>query len=75
MVDQAGLSGIAETLVRKRSPSPMRRGPGAAPSSPPRTSAGYLPERGIGVQEGVMVETMGQALRKTGSGDLGKGAF
>lgn len=75
MVDQAGLSGITETLVRRRSPSPMRRGPGAAPGSPPRTSAGYLPERGLGVEEGVLVETMGQALRKTGSGDLGKGAF
>ena len=68
MVDQAGLSGITETLVRRRSPSPMRR-----PGSPPRTSATFLPERVV--QEGVMVETMGQALRKTGSGDLGKGVF
>lgn len=73
MVDQAGLSGITETLDRRRSPSPMRRGPGAGPGSPPRTSAGFLPERGV--EEGVMVETMGQALRKTGSGDLGKGGF
>lgn len=75
MVDQAGLSGITETLVRRRSPSPMRRGPGAAPSSPSRTSASFLPERAREVEEGVMVETMGQALRKTGSGDLGKNIF
>lgn len=72
MVDQAGLFGITETLVRRRSPSPMRR---AAPGSPQRTSASFLPERSRDMEEGVMVETMGQALRKTGSGDLGKGGF
>lgn len=75
MVDQAGLFGITETLVRRRSPSPMKRGPGAAPGSPPRTSASFLPERSRDMEEGVMVETMGQALRKSGSGDLDKGGF
>lgn len=68
MIDQAGLSGITETLVKRRSPSPMRRA-----GSPSRTSTTFLPERTA--QEGVLVETMGQALRKTGSGDLGKGPF
>ncbi|KAF8471190.1 hypothetical protein BDZ91DRAFT_516191 [Kalaharituber pfeilii] len=68
VMDQVGISGITETLVRRRSPSPMRR---TMAGSPQRSSGGFLPERGV--QDGLMVETMGQALRKTGSGDLGKG--
>ena len=61
VMDQVGISSIQETLVR-RSPSPMGRG--------------ASPHRGLrdrGERDGVLVETMGQALRKTGSGDLGRG--
>ncbi|KAF8448552.1 hypothetical protein BGX38DRAFT_1142673 [Terfezia claveryi] len=43
MVDQAGLSGITETLVRRRSPSPMRRGQGALPGSPPGLVQTFCP--------------------------------
>lgn len=68
VIDQVGISGITETLLVRRSPSPRY---GA--SSPPRTSAGLLPGVGQQQQEGVVVETLGQSIRKTGSGDLGKG--
>ncbi|KAI5795145.1 hypothetical protein EDC01DRAFT_590340, partial [Geopyxis carbonaria] len=66
VLDPVSISTINERL--RRSPSPIRGGLGSSPPNGASRSGDNL-----GVERGELtVETMRQALRKTGSGDLGR---